>query len=117
MLIPVTRHEDNRRILIEYNHEIPFKRNKVMEIKEKSILGNHYHLENDSMFYILRGKARYTLKSIRPNAEETFGWLYEGECLYVPREFIHTFEVWPQTIMLESASEPFNPNDEIQAPK
>lgn len=115
MNLPTTRHEDNRRVLTEYVHDIPFRRAKVLEVKERSVLGKHYHLNNDSVFYVVKGKASYDLKSRRPNSKPEHGWLYDGDCIFVPRGIIHTFEVWPNTIMLECASEPFDPNDEIQA--
>ncbi len=115
MRLPVKRHEDERRILTEYVSDIPFKRAKVIEVKSKTILGNHWHQNNDSVFYILKGKGNYTLKSAQSSTLRTQrGWLFEGECLFVPRGMIHTFELLAGTIMLETATEPYDEKDEIQ---
>lgn len=115
MNLPTIRHEDDRRVLTEYISNIPFKRAKVIETKRKCVLGKHYHNNNDSVFYMLKGKGICTLKSIRrADAPIKRQWLFEGDCIFVPREIIHRFELFPDTILLETASEPFDPNDEIQ---
>lgn len=114
MRLPVTRHEDDRRVLTEYISNIPFKRAKVIESKGKVTLGKHYHKNNDSVFFVLKGKTSYHLKSAHSStAKESRGWLFEGECLFVPRGIIHTFNLLPSTIMLESATEPYDKEDEI----
>ncbi len=113
MKLEITKHEDNRRVLTEWINGLPFKRCKVIEVKERSILGNHYHLKNDSAFYVMKGKATYWLKSLVKDKVIDRGWLFEGEGIYVERGLVHTFEVYPGTIMLESASEPFDKSDEI----
>ncbi len=115
MILPVVTHEDKRRRLIEYISDIPFKRAKVIKVKgEKCILGKHYHNNNDSVFYMLSGKASYVLKPNRPNAKIEQGWIFDEECIFVPRGVVHTFTVYPHSILLEAASEPFNKEDEIQ---
>ena len=113
MNLQITRHEDDRRVLTEWISNIPIKRCKVLEIKQKCTLGNHYHFKSDSVFYILKGNCNYTLKSIKPNSKLQRGWLFEGEGIFVPREVIHTFYCYKDTIMLEAATEPFDKNDEI----
>lgn len=114
MRLPVTRHEDERRILTEYISDIPFKRAKVIESKDKVTVGNHYHKNNDSVFYVLKGKCNYHLKSAHSTtAKESRGWLFEGDCLFVSRGIIHTFNLLPETIMLETATEPYDKKDEI----
>ncbi len=115
MKLPITRHEDDRRILIEYIKNIPMKRSKVLIVKKKSVLGKHYHNLSDSVFYILKGKGICTLKSAHsPTASVSREWLFEGDCIFVPRGVIHRFELWPDTVMLESATEPYNGDDEIR---
>ncbi len=112
-LTPI-KHQDSRRVLTEWISDTPMKRSKVIEVKEKSILGNHYHLNSDSVFYIVKGKTTYWLK--KPDKEGVMerDWLFEGESLFVPRGVVHTFEVYPDTIMLEACSEPYNGDDEIK---
>ena len=115
MNLPITRHEDERRTLIEWNKDIPMKRSKVLIVKKKSVLGKHYHNLSDSIFYILKGKCIITTKSAHSNTAPVHRkWMFEGDCEFVPRGIIHRFEVFPGTVMLESATEPFNNNDEIQ---
>ena len=115
MQIQPIRHEDERRILIEWNKDIPMKRSKVLIVKQKSVLGKHYHNNSDSIFYILKGKCILTTRMAnREDAPVHRKWLFEGDCEFVPRGVIHRFEVFPDTVMLESATEPFNNNDEIQ---
>jgi len=112
-LRPIT-HEDRRRRLIEYISDIPFKRAKVIKVKnEKCVLGKHYHLKSDSVFYMLTGKAMYTLKSNRKDSRLERGWLFEEECIFVPKNVVHTFTVYPNSILLEAASEPYDKADEI----
>lgn len=106
------RHEDERRVLTEYISGISFKRAKVLEVKEDSKLGKHYHLENDSSFYLLRGSGRYFLKPLKGKVMENS--FVEGECIFVPRGVIHTFELKKGSILLETCSEIYNGKDEIQ---
>lgn len=114
MRLPVTRHEDDRRVLTEYISDIPFRRAKVIESKGKVVVGNHWHKNNDSVFYVLKGKANYSLKSAHSStARESRGWLFDNECLFVPRGMIHTFTLYPNTTMLETATEKYDPQDEI----
>lgn len=115
MILPIITHEDKRRRLIEYIKDIPFRRAKVIKVKsEKCILGKHYHLKSDSVFYMLQGKAMFTLKPNRQGASVERGWLFEEECIFVPRNVVHTFEIYPGSILLETASEPYDKEDEIQ---
>jgi len=112
----VITHEDKRRRLIEYISDFAVKRCKVIKVKnEKTILGRHYHNKSDSVFYMLSGKAIYTLKANRPNARIDRGWLFDEEALFVPRGVVHTFEVFPGSILLEACTEPYDKSDEIEA--
>ncbi len=113
MRLPVIKHDDERRTLTEYISDIPFKRAKIIESKGAVTVGNHYHNHNDSVFYLFKGKAKYLLKFTDGGLDDD--WLFEGDCLFVPRYVIHKFELTPNTIMLETASEPYDPQDEIQA--
>ncbi len=113
MGLPITKHEDERRVLTEWIADIPFKRCKIIEVKQKSVLGNHYHMKSDSIFYIHKGRGKYLLRSIEPKSKNIVGWLFEGDCIFVPKEVIHTFTLLAGTIMLEAASEPYDKTDEI----
>ena len=41
-------------------------------------------------------------------------WMFEGDCKFVPAGVVHTFELREDTILLEAASEIYDPQDEIQ---
>ncbi len=112
MKLKPVKHEDERRVLIEYISGVPFKRAKILQTKTKSILGKHYHKENDSVFYLFKGEGSYFLKPLNGIPEE--GIFKEGDCLFVPRDVIHTFELDAHSIMLETSSEIYNKEDEIQ---
>ena len=106
------RHEDDRRILWEWNKDIPMKRCKAIETKGKVTLGKHYHLKSDSVFFIFKGKGLCILQDLKGEVIKR-DWMFEGDCQFVPREVVHTFELLPDTIMLEAASEPYDKTDEI----
>jgi mannose-6-phosphate isomerase-like protein (cupin superfamily) len=111
--IPVDKHDNDRRTLTEWNKDIPMKRLKIIEAKgKKSVLGKHYHEKSDSIFYIFKGKGVCTLKPL-DNPRMSRHWMFEGDCIFVPRRVVHTFELRGGTIMMEAASEPYDPSDEI----
>ncbi len=113
MKLQPIRHEDERRVLTEYISGISFKRAKVLEVKVKSKLGRHYHKKNDSVFFLLKGEGIYSLQPLGGLIEEaTFK---EGDCLFVPRNVIHTFELDAGSIMLETSTETYDKEDEISA--
>lgn len=106
------KHEDNRRILVEWVHDMPIKAVKHIFVKEKIALGNHYHLKKDEVFHLLKGKGTVMLTT---KDSHTRDWMFEGETVYVPRGTIHTFLLYPDSILLEAATEPYDPSDEIRA--
>lgn len=112
MNYPTTRHEDHRRKLVEWVKDFPIKSIKTIHVKQKIGLGNHYHLNKDEIFYLVKGKGTYTL-----TAKDSYRrqWIYEGDCIFVPRGTIHTFLLYPDSILLEAATEPYEPSDEIRA--
>jgi mannose-6-phosphate isomerase-like protein (cupin superfamily) len=103
-------HDDKRRTIIEWIQDMPFKTSKVVKAKGKVILGKHYHNNKDEVYFVLQGKGIFTLSGKRNFRT----WLYENESIFVPRGVTHTFELWPDTILLGVATERFDPDDEIQ---
>lgn len=112
MNYPTVRHEDNRRTLIEWIKDLPIKCIKTIYVKEKIGLGNHYHLKKDEVFFLAKGKGTYMLTTANSYKRE---WIFEGDCVFVPRGTIHTFLLYPDSILLEAATEPYEPSDEIRA--
>lgn len=114
MKLQTYRHDDRRRTLIEWVKDISIRCIKTIEVKEKLPLGKHYHENKDEVFYIQKGKGIMYLKSAHDSqAKLSREWVFEGDCIYVPRGTIHVFELFPGSILLEAATEPYNEKDEI----
>lgn len=105
MKLPIFKHEDDRRLLVEYVHDIPTRNIKVLYIKQDSVLGKHYHKLKDDIFYLIKGSGKYILDEI----EENF---VEGDSFYVPRGVTHTLKMKAGSIIIESSSEPYEKGDE-----
>ncbi len=112
MTLPVTIHDDRRRTLVEWINDFPVKCVKTIYVKEKSDLGNHWHAKKDEVFFVAKGKGLCILTT---DISQTREWLYEGDCVFVGRGTIHTFTMYPDSILLEAATEPYEPSDEIRA--
>lgn len=114
MNLQTIKHEDNRRTLIEWIKDTPVRSVKTIFVKDKIALGNHYHLKKDEIFYLLKGKGVYVLTN---KEKKTYvrNWIFEGDCVFVERGTIHTFTLYPDSILLEAATEPYDPIDEIRA--
>lgn len=110
MKSPITKHEDERRILIEWVNNIPFKSAKIVIAKNDLPLGEHYHNNKDEIFYLLKGNGSIKLDQV----ESVFN---EGDCIFVKRGTMHTFVLSAGSILLGVGSEPFDSNDEIQKTK
>jgi len=113
--IEVYKHEDSRRILMEWVKDFPIKSIKAILVKDKLPLGNHYHKNKDEIFFMLKGKGVLTTKGIHKDARVSRDWLFEGDCVIINRNTIHSFEVLKDSILLEAATEPYKPEDEIPA--
>ena len=112
MKIIPNRHEDDRRVLVEWNKDIPMARCKTIYAKGKCTLGKHYHLKNDSIFFIVKGRALCVLQDLKGRILKR-QWLFEGDTIFVPTEVVHTLTLLPETIMNETASLPYDSQDEI----
>ena len=110
MNFPVNKHEDERRVLIEWVKDFPFRSAKVVISKGKMELGKHFHQNKDELYYMLKGKMTYTLITGKKVYRQ---WLFEGETLFVHRGVGHTFLMYPDSILLGAQTEPFDQNDEI----
>jgi mannose-6-phosphate isomerase-like protein (cupin superfamily) len=112
MNLKTTKHEDNRRTLIEWVNDLPIKCIKTIYVKDNSPLGCHYHNHKDEVFYLVKGKGVVTLTY--PDKQER-DWMFEEDCIFVPRGVIHTFVLEAGSILLEAATEVYKPEDEIRA--
>lgn len=100
-------HEDNRRKLIEVISDEAIRSVKIIEAKYDCIVGDHYHKNKDENFYLISGGGTVTIGDFM--SPMTVGRLYA-----VPRGTYHKFELRENSMMLGTASEPFDENDEIK---
>ncbi len=106
MKLPIHKHEDSRRTLTEWISDAPIRMCKVIEVKEDSVLGNHYHEKKEDYFYLLKGSGSWKI------GEES-GELKEGDCLHAGLGVPHTFTLKAGSILLESSTTPYDKEDEI----
>jgi len=102
-------HDDNRRKLIEWIDDIPFRSAKVVIAKSDERIGHHYHNKKDEVFLLLEGKA----KKVIIGDEEEYN-ISAPKRWYVPKGTYHSFELKKGSILLGVATEPFDPEDEIE---
>lgn len=105
--LPIHKHEDERRILIEYVKDMPIRNCKVLIIKEDTILGNHYHKLKDEIFYLLKGYGTVIL-------DDAIYPMNEGDIVHATKGVRHTFKLNKGSILLEAGTEPFNPTDDYK---
>lgn len=107
MKLPTIKHEDERRTLIEWVKDTPFKSAKIVIAKNELPLGEHYHKNKDEVFYLLKGHGTMKLDGVQSEFNE-------GDCIDIKRGVTHTFLLTAGSIMLGVGSETFDPDDEIQ---
>lgn len=103
--LPVHKHDDDRRTLTEWVKDFPLRTCKVLEVKQDSRLGDHYHKEKDEIFYLLKGHGFVTLGD---KTDE----LRQGDIVFAHRGTKHTFELKKGSILLEAGTKPFDKSDD-----
>jgi len=103
--LEITRHEDERRVLIEWVKDFPMTSLKVVISKGVEI-GKHYHNNKDEVFYLLKGNGH---KTIDGQVTE----FTEGSLVFIPRGITHAFTLDKGSILLGAANRPFDKDDEI----
>jgi mannose-6-phosphate isomerase-like protein (cupin superfamily) len=98
------KHEDDRRILIEWVRDYPVRFCKAIIIKSGNEIGNHYHLEKEEIFYLLKGNGTVTLDGHTRDFKE-------GDCIFIPKAQNHSFNLKRGSIILGAATKPYNPKD------
>lgn len=101
-------HEDERRTLIEWIKDEPFRSAKVVIAKKEQELGKHFHKNKDETFLLLKGVA----KKVRIGNVEEFN-VPAPKKWNVPRNTPHTFILSKGSILLGVGSEKFDPSDEV----
>lgn len=96
-------HEDERRKLAEITGD--FKALKLLSAKEDCVVGDHYHKNKDEKFILLRGAGKYQIN-------QEIGELRLGEVYVCERGTYHKFALEKGALLLGTASELYDPNDE-----
>lgn len=101
-------HEDIRRTLFDWA-EGSFKSAKAVIVKQQMVLGDHHHENKDEEFLLLQGE----FLELQIGKENEFN-VKAPRHVNVPRGTYHRFVCSPGSILLGTASELFDPNDEIK---
>jgi len=103
--------EDERRKIIEIqNGQMDIKNMKVLEIKEDSYLGGHWHTYSECM-YIMKGNAKdYKMTNIDTNETEVFQ-LTEGDVVFRTGRIVHGGWFTKGTIIIDGACETYVSRD------
>ncbi|MHA1876749.1 MAG: hypothetical protein ACTSUC_09935 [Promethearchaeota archaeon] len=99
--------EDQRRRLIEIqNGQISIRNLKILEVKEDSFLGGHWHTYPEVM-YVMKGKVwNYKMKNIDTGEIETFE-LSEGDVVFRTGRIIHGGMFGKGSIIIDGAAETY----------
>jgi dTDP-4-dehydrorhamnose 3,5-epimerase-like enzyme len=100
-------HEDDRRKL----HELPpgdYKVCKAIVAKSGCVLGSHYHAKKTESFMLVVGTARRVIIG-----NEQWDYLPAPQEWVVPPGTYHLFDLEPGSVLVGTATELFDPKDEI----
>lgn len=99
--------EDERRKLSEFGNGGNWKVCKVLEMKELSWIGNHYHKKKDEMFFLTKGSGTFVVgdhTSIQ----------FAPYSVLVSRGTYHAFKLSKDAVLLCLASELHDPSDDYK---
>ena len=107
MNLSTIKHEDDRRLLVEYIKDYPIRTSKVLYVKDNQMLGSHYHKAKDDIFFLVRGNGTAIIDNVAREFEE-------GDCLLVRAGEKHAFTLDKGSILIESSTTPYDKTDEYQ---
>lgn len=99
------KHEDERRILTEVIKDEEFRSLKVIVAKDKCNIGGHYHKDKKETFYLVKGRGSHKLGILT-------SLFNEGDFIEVEPGLRHEFWLEEGSILIGTASKPFDANDE-----
>lgn len=102
-------HEDERRLLVEWVADAPFRSAKAIVAKSGNVIGDHYHNRKDEVFFLLAGRAKRVVVGDRQEFDVAAPRKWR-----VPKKVYHVFELEPGAVLLGAATEKFDPADEIR---
>jgi len=82
----------------------------VLEIKEGTVRGDHYHKLVEEIFYIVYGTIVLTAWNIETRIYETYT-LRSGDKAYIPPFHMHRFFATKDTLLVEYSLTPYDKND------
>lgn len=100
------KHEDERRILVDYPFPDGIKSIKLVTAKDGCLVGNHWHKEKDEYFILLKGSG-VAVTNLWDSKE-----MVVGEIISCPRGTPHTFKLVEGSQLLGLATELFDETDE-----
>jgi hypothetical protein len=98
---------DDRRNLYEFGEGRDWKVSKVIEIKEDSVLGQHYHAIKWEAFMLVSGGGIIEIDQIPIEMEKFKEYMIEPLTM-------HTFNLSKGSILIGLCSELFNENDDYR---
>lgn len=101
------RHEDQRRLLIEFGGGRNWKACKFIVVKQDCVLGDHWHDQKDECFLIVGDGLCYVGDKIITTSGATV--------IEVPKGTWHKFELKDGALIIGLASEEFDPKDDHKA--
>ena len=97
--------EDHRRKLSEFGNGGNWKVCKIVEMKEDSWVGNHFHKKKDEIFVLLDGGGTFVVEQ-----KTTHEWAPYS--VFIPRDTYHAFKLQKGSVLICLASELHDPKDD-----
>lgn len=101
-------HTDNRRTIYDWA-EGNFKSSKAVIIHERIAVGDHYHKNKDEEFFLLKG----TFLELQVGNDKQY-LVQAPHKVFIPRGTYHKFICEVGSILLGTATELYDENDEIR---
>lgn len=102
------KHEDDRRIIFDWAQG-EFKSCKAVIIKKELAVGDHYHRNKEEHFFLLHGM----FKELQLGDTIAYNVIAPHKVI-VPKGMYHRFICTEGSILLGTATELFDPTDEIK---
>lgn len=110
MLNLTPEHEDERRKLFS------FPEAKVLEVKEDSILGKHYHKKKTEIFILSSGTCTLQREFVKDGKRMGFNRIKmkPGEMQVINPFYYHEFHIKKGSVLIGLNSEPFTGDDDFK---
>jgi mannose-6-phosphate isomerase-like protein (cupin superfamily) len=107
--------EDKRRTLATlFNGEFTAKQAKVLEIKEDSVLGSHYH-NYAELYYLHSGNATFEAQDIETKESKTIH-MVPGDEVLIPPNIAHKVNIKKGSVLIGFTEEPYQSAEKNSCP-